>query len=219
MSVKVQSAGQRLSRFLANSRWYFVFVLLRAACSSSARSVACSGAVCACSCSRSPCCLVVVPGGEEIAGDPQALLAERLLFDHAFAVGGEVAEEVRPAELSLAGIQVVVAAPAVGADDPGEALAKQRPGFEGVASGGDSEDRGAGGQGAPERAVAAAGFQPVSSMLTTGDSAGLTSLEGADLARRSQDVGLGHECRRIRSGRYWPVPKLRSLGATIRGPG
>jgi hypothetical protein len=45
------------------------------------------------------------------------------------------------------------------------------------------------------------------------------SLTGADLARRSQDVGLGHECPRIRSGSYWPVPKLRSLGRTIRAPG
>jgi hypothetical protein len=37
-SVKVYRAGQRLSRFLAKRRWYFVLVLLRAACSSSARS-------------------------------------------------------------------------------------------------------------------------------------------------------------------------------------
>lgn len=44
-------------------------------------------------------------------------------------------------------------------------------------------------------------------------------LTGADHARRSQDVGLSDECPRIRSGSYWPVSKLRSLGATIRGPG
>ena len=43
------------------------------------------------------------------------------------------------------------------------------------------------------------------------------SLDGAELARQIQDVRLGHECPRIRSGSYWPVPKLRSLGATIRG--
>ena len=42
-------------------------------------------------------------------------------------------------------------------------------------------------------------------------------LTGAELARRSQDVGLGHACPGIRSGCYWPVPKLRSLGATITG--
>jgi hypothetical protein len=33
-------------------------------------------------------------------------------------VGGEVAQEVRPAELSLGGVEVVVAAPAVGATIP-----------------------------------------------------------------------------------------------------
>jgi hypothetical protein len=44
-------------------------------------------------------------------------------------------------------------------------------------------------------------------------------LWGADLARPDQDVSLGHECPRIRSGSYWPVTKLklRSLGETITG--
>src|SRR5437773_328255 len=102
--------------------------------------------------------LVAGPGGEELACDAQALLAESLLFGHAFAVGGEVAEQMRPAELPLRRVEVVVAAPAVGADDPGEALAEQRPGLEGVAAGGDPEDRGVGGQGCPERAVAAGGL-------------------------------------------------------------
>jgi hypothetical protein len=41
--TKVHSAGQRLSRLLANRRWYFVFALLRAACSSSARSSSLAG--------------------------------------------------------------------------------------------------------------------------------------------------------------------------------
>ena len=56
-----------------------------------------------------------------------------------FAVGGEVSEQVGPAELPLGGVEVVVAAPAVRADDPGEALAEQRPGLEGVAAGRDPE--------------------------------------------------------------------------------
>src|SRR5438876_2971671 len=102
--------------------------------------------------------LVAGPGGEELARDAQALLAELLLFGHAFAVGGEVSEQMRPAERPLGRIEVVVAAPAIGADDPGEALAEQRPGLEGVAAGSDPEDRGSGGQGAPERAVAAGGL-------------------------------------------------------------
>ena len=65
---------------------------------------------------------------------------------------------MRPAELPLGRVEVVVAAPAVGADDPGEALAEQRPGLEGVAAGGDPEDRVPGGQGCPERPVAAGGL-------------------------------------------------------------
>src|SRR5439155_20589239 len=57
-------------------------------------------------------CLVAGPGGEELARDAQALVAELLLFGHAFAVGGEVPEQMRPAELPLGGVEVVVAAPA-----------------------------------------------------------------------------------------------------------
>ncbi len=91
-------------------------------------------------------------------GDLEAVAAELLLFGHALAVGGEVSEQVRPAELPLVGVEVVVAAPAVGADDPGEALAEQRPGLEAVTSGSDPEHRGLAGQRAPERAVAAGGL-------------------------------------------------------------
>ena len=50
---------------------------------------------------------------------------------------GEVAQEVGPAELPLGRVDVVVAAPAVGADDPGEAFAEQRPGLERVPAGRD----------------------------------------------------------------------------------
>ena len=91
-------------------------------------------------------------------GDQEAAVAELFLFGHAFAVGGEVSEQVGPAELALGGVEVVVAAPAVRADDPGEALAEQRPGLEGVAAGRDPEDRGPAGEGAPECPVAAGGL-------------------------------------------------------------
>src|SRR3954453_18083936 len=94
--LNVQSAGQRLSRFLAKSRWYLVRGLLRAACSSRGRSFACSGAICACSRPRSLSALVGVPGGEEIACDHEPCAAEVVLFGPAFAVGGEVAQEVGP---------------------------------------------------------------------------------------------------------------------------
>jgi hypothetical protein len=102
--------------------------------------------------------LVAVPGGEEVAGDLEAVAAELFLFGHALAVGGEVPREVRPAELSLRGVEVVVAAPAVGADDPGEALAEQHPGLAGVAAGRDPEDRGLAAQRAPQRPAAACGL-------------------------------------------------------------
>src|SRR5919108_1124999 len=157
-TAKVQSAGQRLSRFLANWRWYFVFGLFRAACSSSAPSWSWSCVVWARRRGALAVGLIVVPGGEEVAGDLDALAAELLLFGHPFAVGGEVAEQVRPTELPLGRVEVVVAAPAVGADDPGEALAEQCPGLEGVAAGGDPEHGRLTGQGAPERPAGAGGL-------------------------------------------------------------
>src|SRR6266542_2402240 len=130
--VKLQSAGQRFRRFFANCRWYLVLGLLRAACSRSARSLSWSGAV----------------------------VAELFLVGHAFAVGGEVSDQVGPAELSLARVEVVVAAPAVGADDPGEALAEQHPRLGRVAAGRDPEDRGSAGQRAPQCPPAAGGLPP-----------------------------------------------------------
>jgi hypothetical protein len=102
--AKVHSAGQRLSRLLANSRWYFVLGLLRAACSSSARSFACSGAKLGLETSAVAVLLVGTPGVEEVVRDLEAVVAELLLFGHAFAVGGEVSEQVRPAELPPAGV-------------------------------------------------------------------------------------------------------------------
>src|SRR5207244_3090667 len=102
--------------------------------------------------------LVGLPGGEEVVCDPEAAVPEVFLFGHAFAVGGEVSEQVGPAELALAGVEVVVAAPAIRADDPGEALAEQRSGLERVAAGRDPEHRGRAGKGAPERPVAAGGL-------------------------------------------------------------
>ena len=62
---------------------------------------------------------------------------------------------MRPAELPVVRVEVVVAAPAVGADDPGEALSEQRPGLEAVAAGRDPEDRALAGQGAPQRPAGA----------------------------------------------------------------
>src|SRR3954451_13327086 len=52
--------------------------------------------------------LVDLPGGEELFGDPQPGLAELFLCGHAFGVGGEVAEQVRPAQLPFVGRELVV---------------------------------------------------------------------------------------------------------------
>jgi hypothetical protein len=58
----------------------------------------------------------------------------------------------------LAGVEVVVAAPAVGADDSCETLAEQRPGLEAVAAGCDPEDCALAGQGTPQRPAGAGGL-------------------------------------------------------------
>ena len=71
-------------------------------------------------------------------------------------MGGEVADEMSPAELSPFGIEVVVGPPAIGAGDAGELLAEQRLGLAAVAVGGDPQQRHPRGEGAPERAFAAA---------------------------------------------------------------
>ena len=57
--------------------------------------------------------LELLPGFEEVVGDGEAGGSEVVLFALSFAVGGEVAEEVRPAELTSVGVEVVVSAPAV----------------------------------------------------------------------------------------------------------
>jgi hypothetical protein len=57
--------------------------------------------------------LELLPGFEELVGDGEAGGSEVCLFAQSFAVGGEVAEEVRPAQLTSVGVEVVVSAPAV----------------------------------------------------------------------------------------------------------
>src|SRR2546425_3925029 len=102
--------------------------------------------------------LVDVPGGEEVVCDPEAAVSELFLVGHAFAVGGEVSLQVGPAELPVGGVEVVVAAPAVRADDPGEARAEQHPGLGRVAARRDPEHGGSAGQRGPQRPPAAGGL-------------------------------------------------------------
>src|SRR6266536_5300688 len=124
--------------------------------------------------------LVGVPGGEEVAGDLEAVAAELFLFCNTFAVAGEVAQEVGPAELPLARVEVVVAAPAVGADDPGEPLAEQRPGLERVPAGRDPEHGGPARQRTPEGAAAAGGLP-----------AGLVDVDGRGCLDPLLELGVG----------------------------
>src|SRR5665648_312721 len=98
----------------------------------------------------------LLPGGEQSPRDLQARGAELLLGAESLAVGGEVAHQVRPAELASFHIEVVVGPPAVRAGDAGELLAEQRLGLAAVATLGDPEDRGAEGERPPKRALAAA---------------------------------------------------------------
>jgi len=96
------------------------------------------------------------PGCEQPCGDLEAGGAELLLGAEALAVGGEVADQVRPAELTSLGVEVVVGPPAVRAGDAGELLAEQRLSLALVATLGDAEDGGAARERPPERALAAA---------------------------------------------------------------
>ena len=72
------------------------------------------------------------------------------------AVGGEIPDEVRPAELAPFGVEVVVCPPAIRAHDAREVLAEERLGLALVAVGGDAEERRPLGERTPERAPAAA---------------------------------------------------------------
>ena len=83
---------------------------------------------------------VGVPGREQALCDRQAGLAELLLGGESFAVGGEVPQQVRPAELAPLGVEVVVGPPAVGAGDALEVLAEEGLGLAPMAVGGDPED-------------------------------------------------------------------------------
>src|SRR5665811_351202 len=108
MSLKVQSAGQSLSRFRAKVRWRRLRALLSAASSSSALGLLFerrdpldqAGAV------GGPAALI--PGGEQPSGDLQAGRAELLLGGEGLAVGGEVPEQVRPADLAALGLKSAV---------------------------------------------------------------------------------------------------------------
>src|SRR5271165_6786251 len=84
--------------------------------------------------------LVGTPGAEYEAGQFQASFAEGLLLGESLGVAAEVALEMRPADLSAVGVEVLVARPAVRDHDPGE-RADQLVELIAVAALGDLEDR------------------------------------------------------------------------------
>jgi hypothetical protein len=57
--------------------------------------------------------LLGAPRAEHAAGEREALLAEALVLGEPFAVAAKVALEMRPADLPLAGIEMLVAGPAI----------------------------------------------------------------------------------------------------------
>ena len=98
----------------------------------------------------------VIPGREQAPGYVEPLLAELLLGGEPFGVGGQIADQVRPAGLAALRIEATVGPPAIGADDALEVLAEQGRGLALVAVGGDAKDGGLRSDGAPQGALSAA---------------------------------------------------------------
>src|SRR5213596_1609308 len=70
--------------------------------------------------------LELLPGVEDVPGDLETVEAECFLCSEAeVGVEGEVAAQVRPADLPLFVVEAVVGAEAIRADDPGELVADQ----------------------------------------------------------------------------------------------
>jgi len=155
-SLKVHSAGQILSRFLARARVCLWRARLRAWVSSSVLELALEWGDAPSERAAVTVGLELLPGAEEALRDLEPGLAELVLCGQALRVSGEVADEMCPTELASLGLEVVVGPPAIGAGDAPEALAQEHLGLALVAVGGDPEERRPGGERAPERALAAA---------------------------------------------------------------
>ena len=98
----------------------------------------------------------VIPGREQTLGDVESPLAELLLGGEPLGVGGQVADQVRPAGLAALWIEAAVGPPAIGADDALEVLAEQGRRLALVAVGGDAKDGDLRSDGAPQGALGAA---------------------------------------------------------------
>src|SRR6266545_8145574 len=154
--AKVQSAGQCFKRFVAKRRWYFVLVLLRAACSSRVRSSCRVGSIWSRRLARSP-----LSRNSSQAANTRRVIATPAspnCFCAARPSLWAVKSRTRcdQAELAALGREVVVGRPAVRAGDASEVLAEERLRLALVAVGRDPEDRLGRGERGPERALAAA---------------------------------------------------------------
>jgi hypothetical protein len=119
--TNVHSAGQILSRLLANRRWWRVRLLFRPALQQlSHRGL-----------DRLHLCdqpLAVLVLGERLPqppGERQAGIAEPPLLGQVLGAAAKVAQQVLPADLAAFGVEVVVGPPAVRAGDPVEVIAEQ----------------------------------------------------------------------------------------------
>jgi hypothetical protein len=93
--------------------------------------------------------LVDLPHPKQLLADPQPGFAEGLLGGEAFGVRGEVALQVRPADLAAAQRQVRVGPPAIRRDDRA-GVREQSPGLVLVAIGRDAQHGMAVGESAPQ---------------------------------------------------------------------
>ena len=144
---------------------------------------------------------------QTVAPNLEAVVAEPLLLADAFAVGAEVAEQVRPAELTAGRVEVVVAAIAVGADDPVVAFAEHGLGLGGVPAGRDPEDRGPAGKRAPEHPALAAGLP---AGLVDVDDLGALDLLLQSRVRRGERLAGALDDRVDRPGRDLDPEQLAS---------
>src|SRR5450756_1815714 len=178
--AKLQRAGQRLSRFFAKLRWRRLRALLRAASSSSARSSSWSGPVRSSRRLRS-----ASRWNSPQAANSRSATRSPAAPNSFWAPSPSLwAVRSRPrcarAQLPPFRIEVVVGPPAVRAGDAGELLAEQRLSLAAMATLGDAEDRGAAGERAPQRALAAAQAP-----------AGLVDVDGRRGAHVAEQVFVG----------------------------
>src|SRR6266540_3669809 len=127
--AKVDGAGQCVSRLVAKRRWYFVLVLFARGLFERRLQLLLERADPFDQAGTIAVLRELVPGREQASCDREAGRAELLLSGEPLAVGGEVPDEVGPAELAPFGLEVVVGPPAIGAGDALEVLAEERLGL------------------------------------------------------------------------------------------